>query len=190
MAKQAILMLGAPGSGKGTQAKNLIENYGFVQISTGEILRERSKVLDAFGKEIADLINQGTFVSDELISKMLTEHIQQSNAEKIIFDGFPRNEAQISIFEELLKTLQITDLIPIYLHVEESELIRRLLSRAEIEGRADDNEETITKRIQTYNTLTKPVVDYYAKKPNFVQVSGDDNPPEVVWAELKEKLNW
>ncbi|GHV24579.1 adenylate kinase [Bacteroidia bacterium] len=190
MAKQAILMLGAPGSGKGTQAKNLIEDYGFTQISTGEILRERVKTSDELGTKLQDLMNVGVLVPDELISAMLEEHIQTTQAEKIIFDGFPRNETQIAIFETLLQNLEITDLTPIYLHVEENELIRRLLSRAEIEGREDDDEETITKRIQTYNTLTKPVVDYYAKKPNFVQVSGDDNPPEVVWAELKEKLNW
>ncbi len=72
--------------------------------------------------------------------------------------------------------------------MEEKELIRRLLNRATIEGRADDNEETITKRIQTYNGVTKPVVDYYAKSPKFIQVSGDDQPAEVVWEELKKKL--
>jgi adenylate kinase len=188
MAKQVVLMLGAPGSGKGTQAKNLIENYGFIQISTGEILRERVKTPDELGTQLQDLMNAGALVPDELISSMLQEHILKTSAEKIIFDGFPRNEAQIAIFEDLLKNLEINDLTPIYLHVEESELIRRLLSRAEIEGRADDNQETITKRIQTYNAQTKPVVDYYAQRPNFIQVSGDHNPPEVVWEELKGKL--
>jgi adenylate kinase len=189
MTKQVILMLGAPGSGKGTQAKNLMENYGFIQVSTGELFRARVQQADELGKKIADLMNAGVLVSDELTAQLLEEHIRSVTAEKILFDGFPRNEAQTVIFEELLKKLEITDLTPIYLHVEEEELVRRLLNRATIEGRADDNEETITKRIQTYNTMTKPVVDHYAQHPNFIQVSGDHNPPEAVWAELKEKLD-
>jgi len=133
-------------------------------------------------------MNTGQFVSDELISQMLEEHITDLQVDKILFDGFPRNEAQIQIFEELLKKLGIEDLIPIYLYVEEKELIRRLLNRAIIEGRADDNEETITKRIQTYHKVTKPVVEHYAKSPKFIQVSGDGQPAEVVWEELKKKL--
>jgi adenylate kinase len=182
-------MLGAPGSGKGTQAKNLMNEYGFIQVSTGELLRERVKTPDELGKKLTEIMNAGALVPDELIASMLEEHLQNLNAEKLIFDGFPRNEAQSVMFDTLLQKLGITDLTPIYLHVEEKELIRRLLSRATIEGRADDNEETITKRIQTYNTLTQPVVDHYAQHPNFIQVSGDDQPAEVVWAELKEKLN-
>lgn len=190
MAKQAILMLGAPGSGKGTQAKNLEKEYGFVQISTGELLRERVKVLDELGKQISDFMNVGAFVPDELISKMLVEHIRSAAMDKILFDGFPRNETQIQIFEKLLQELGIEELTPIYLHVEEEELIRRLLKRAEIEGRADDTEGTIGKRIKTYNTLTHPVVDHYATYPNFIQVSGDDQPAEVVWEELKGRLSF
>ena len=190
MAKQAILMLGAPGSGKGTQAKNLVENYGFVQVSTGEIFRERVQQADELGTKISECMNAGVLVPDELTAQMLEEHIRSINAEKILFDGFPRNEVQVAVFEELLKKLEIEDLTPIYLHVEESELIRRLLSRAVIEGRADDNEETITKRIQTYNSVTQPVVDHYAQSPKFIKVIGDDNPPETVWEDLKSKLPW
>lgn len=183
-------MLGAPGSGKGTQAKNLMDTYGFLPISTGELFRARVQQADELGRKIADYMNRGVLVPDELTAQMLEDHIRTLQADKILFDGFPRNEVQLAVFEDLLAKLDIVDLTPIYLHVEESELIRRLLNREEIEGRADDNEETITKRIQTYTTLTKPVVEYYATKPNFVQVDGDDTPPEVVWAELKKKLNW
>jgi adenylate kinase len=189
MTKQVILMLGAPGSGKGTQAKNLINEYGFTQISTGELLRERVKITDELGKKLAEIMNAGAFVPDGLIASMLKEHLQKLNAEKLIFDGFPRNEAQSTTFDALLQNLGITDVTPIYLHVKEEELIRRLLNRATIEGRADDNAETITKRIKTYNELTQPVVDHYAQHPNFIQViSGDDQPAEVVWEELKNKL--
>ena len=130
-------------------------------------------------------MNAGVLVPDELTAQMLEEYIRSINADKILFDGFPRNEVQVAVFEELLKKLEIDDLTPIYLHVEESELIRRLLNRATIEGRADDNEETITKRIQTYNAVTKPVVDHYTKSPNFIKVVGNENPPEVVWEDLK-----
>lgn len=164
--------------------------YGFVQISTGELLRERVQQTDELGMKLTEIMNSGGLVSDDLISQMLEEHIKSMEADKILFDGFPRNAVQLTIFEELLKKLGIEDLTPIYLYVEESELIRRLLSRAVIEGRADDNEETITKRIKTYNEVTKPVVDHYSKSPKFVQVSGDDQPAEVVWEELKKKLNW
>ncbi|MDR0650835.1 MAG: adenylate kinase [Candidatus Peribacteria bacterium] len=189
MAKQVIAMFGAPGSGKGTQAKNLMSEYGFTQVSTGELLRERVKISDALGKQLFEVMNAGGLVPDDLISQMLEEHLKQLDAEKLIFDGFPRNEAQSGVFDILLQKLGITDLTPIYLHVEEQELIRRLLNRATIEGRADDNKETITKRIQTYNEVTKPVVEHYRKNPNFVEVSGDDQPAEVVWEELKKKLN-
>jgi adenylate kinase len=189
MSKQVILMLGAPGSGKGTQAKNLMNEYGFIQISTGELLRERVKITDELGKRLVEIMNAGALVPDELMSSMLEEHLQKLDADKLIFDGFPRNAAQTAIFDTLLQKLGITDLIPIYLHVQEKELIRRLLNRATIEGRADDNETTITKRIKTYNELTQSVVDHYAQRPNFIQVSGDDQPAEVVWEELKKKLN-
>jgi adenylate kinase len=127
-------------------------------------------------------------VPDEVTASLLEEHILHLQTDKILFDGFPRNEAQISIFEELLKKLGIESLIPIYLYVDEQELIRRLLSRAKIEGRTDDNEETITKRIQTYHEMTKPVVEHYAQSPNFIQISGDDQPAEVVWEALKKEL--
>jgi len=190
MPKQAILMLGAPGSGKGTQAKNLMDTYGFIQVSTGELFRARVQQGDELGKKISDCMNAGVLVPDALTSQMLEEYINSLQTDKILFDGFPRNEAQLAVFEELLKKLGIEELTPIYLHVEETELVRRLLSRATIEGRADDNEETITKRIKMYHEVTKPIVDYYAKSPKFVQVSGDDQPPEVVWEELKKKLNW
>jgi adenylate kinase len=190
MAKQAILMLGAPGSGKGTQAKNLMDTYGFIQVSTGELFRARIQQADELGTKISEIMNAGQLVPDALTAQMLKEHIQSLHADKILFDGFPRNEVQLAVFEDLLKELGIEDLTPIYLHVEEAELVRRLLNRATIEGRADDNEETITKRIKTYNEVTKPVVDYYMKSPKFVQVEGDHNPPEIVWEELKKKLDW
>jgi adenylate kinase len=165
-----------------------MNEYGFIQVSTGELLRERVKIPDELGKKLTEMMNAGVLVPDELIASMLEEHLQKVNAEKLLFDGFPRNEVQSDMFDTLLQKLGITDLIPIYLHVEEKELIRRLLNRATIEGRADDNEETITKRIQTYNTLTQPVVDHYAQHSNFIQISGDDQPADVVWEILKNKL--
>ena len=188
MAKQAILILGAPGSWKGTQAKNIVDRYGFVQISTGELLRERRKVDDELWNIIAKIQDEGGLVSDEVTASILEEHITHLQAGKILFDGFPRNEAQIQIFEELLNRLGIEKLIPIYLYVEEEELIRRLLNRAKIEGRKDDNEETITTRIQTYNAVTQPVVEYYMKSSKFIQVDGNE-PIEVIWAALEEILD-
>lgn len=158
-----------------------------MQVSTGEIFRARVEQADELGKKIADLMNAGVLVPDELTAQMLEEHIRTLQTDKILFDGFPRNEAQLVVFEELLKKLEITDLIPIYLQVEESELIRRLLNRATIEGREDDNEATITKRIKTYNEMTKPIVEYYAKSPKFIEVKGDNQPADVVWEELKKK---
>ncbi|MDR0608209.1 MAG: adenylate kinase [Candidatus Peribacteria bacterium] len=190
MTKQAILLLGAPGSGKGTHAKNLMKEYGFMQVSTGELFRAKVQQADELGKKITDFMNAGVLVPDALTAQMLEEHIRTLHHDKILFDGFPRNKVQLVIFEELLRKLNIDDVIPIYLYVEEGELIRRLLNRAIIEGRADDNEETIAKRIQTYNAQTTPVVEYYATHPKFIQVNGDDQPPEVVWERLKGMLNW
>jgi adenylate kinase len=167
-----------------------MDAYGYIQISTGELLRERVKTPDELGKKLAEIMNAGALVPDELIVSMLEEQINKLNADNIIFDGFPRNEAQTVVFDTLLQKLGITKLIPIYLHVKEEELIRRLLNRAVLEGRSDDNEATITKRIQTFHTNTQPVIDHYAQHPNFIQVDGDDQPAEVVWEELKKKLNW
>jgi len=187
MAKQAILILGGQGSGKGTQAKNLEDQYGFVQISMGELLRERRKVDDAVGNMIANIQDAGGLVPDDVTASLLEEHILQLQADRILFDGFPRNGAQVVIFEELLQKLGIEVLIPIYLHVDEKELVKRLLNRATIEGRADDNEEAIAKRLQLYNEVTKPVIEHYAKSPNFIQVDGSES-IEVIWEGLKETL--
>ena len=168
-----IIIFGPPGAGKGTQAKNLVEKLNSFQVSTGEMLREEIKKDTEIGKKIISYMNDGKFVEDEIVNKLLEKVIFDSKKKnKLIFDGYPRTLNQAKNLEILLnKSNQKLDHI-FFLNVNKDAIIKRIEKRKILEKRSDDDANTILKRYDTYMEITKPVLDYYSKNPNFHEVDG------------------
>ena len=168
-----IIIFGPPGAGKGTQAKFLIKKLNSFQVSTGEMLREEIKNNTEIGKKIINNMNDGKFVEDEIVNKLLEKVIFDSKKKnKLIFDGYPRTLNQAKNLEILLnKSDQKLDYI-FFLNVNKDEIIKRIEKRKFLEKRSDDDAHTILKRYDTYMEITKPVLDYYSKNHNFNEVDG------------------
>ena len=168
-----LILFGPPGAGKGTQAKYLVKKLNSFQISTGEMLREEIKKDTEIGKKIINSMNDGKFVSDEIVNQLLEKIISDSvKMNKLIFDGYPRTINQAKNLENLLtKSSQKIDYI-FFLNVNKDEIIKRIEKRKILEKRSDDDGDTILKRYDTYMEITKPVLDYYSKNQNFHEVDG------------------
>ena len=166
-------MFGPPGAGKGTQAKYLVEKLNAFQISTGEILREEIKKNTEIGKKISYNMNDGKFVSDEIVNNLIKDivfDIKKKN--KLIFDGYPRSLTQAKNLNQLLdETKQKIDFI-FFLNVNKETILNRIKKRKVLENRSDDDSDTIIKRYDTYMETTKPVLDYYSKNQNFKEIDG------------------
>ena len=166
-------MFGPPGAGKGTQAKYLIKKLNAFQISTGEILREEIKKNTEIGKKISYDMNDGKFVSDEIVNNLIKNivfDIKKKN--RLIFDGYPRSLTQAKNLNQLLdETKQKIDFI-FFLNVNKETIINRIKKRKVLENRSDDDSDTIIKRYDTYMETTKPVLDYYSKNQNFKEIDG------------------
>ena len=168
-----IIIFGPPGAGKGTQAKNLVKKLNSFQVSTGDMLREEIKKDTDIGKKIINNMNEGKFVEDEIVNNLLQKIIFDSKKKnKLIFDGYPRTINQAKNLENLLnKSNQKIDYI-FFLNVNKDSIIKRIERRKVLEKRSDDDANTILKRYDTYMKITKPVLDYYSKNPNFHEVDG------------------
>ena len=168
-----IIIFGPPGAGKGTQAKFLVKKYNSLQISTGDILREEINKDTEIGKKIINNMNDGKFVDDEIVNKILEKIIfDKDNKNKLIFDGYPRTINQAKNLDNLLKKSdQKVDHI-FYLNVKKDSIIKRIEKRKILEKRSDDDSETILKRYDTYMEVTKPVLDYYSKNQRFHEIDG------------------
>ena len=168
-----IILFGPPGAGKGTQAKNLVKKLNNFQISTGDMLRDEIKKESEIGKKIINYMNEGKFVDDEIVNKLMKNVIfdpQKKN--KLIFDGYPRTINQAKNLENLLnKSDQKIDYV-FFLNVNKSTIINRIEKRKILEKRSDDDSDTILKRYDTYMEITKPVLDYYSKNQNFHEIDG------------------
>jgi adenylate kinase len=181
-----LIFLGPPGAGKGTQAKLLSEIYKIPHISTGDILREAKAKQTPLGQRAQKYLDEGLLVPDELILDLIGERLSQPDTQQgWILDGFPRNVHQASFLDELLQQLNIVPDYALYLEVPEEVLFPRLLARAEKEGRQDDNQETIRRRLQVYREQTVPVIDFYSQSSMLKSVDGDRSMEEVTGA-LKE----
>ena len=166
-------MFGPPGAGKGTQAKYLVKKLNNFQISTGEMLRDEINKDTEIGKKIINYMNEGKFVEDEIVNKLLEKIIfDPKKMNKLIFDGYPRTINQAKNLENLLKkSNQKIDHI-FFLNVKKDAIIQRIEKRKILEKRLDDDSNTILKRYDTYMEITKPVLDYYSKNKNFHEVDG------------------
>jgi adenylate kinase len=169
-----IVLFGPPGAGKGTQSERLIERYGLIHLSTGDIFRYHLKNETELGKLARTFMDQGHLVPDEVTIDMLkNEVLKQHDPKGFIFDGFPRTNPQADALDTLLKELNTSITVMLGLEVAEEELKARLTTRAISSGRADDADpEIITNRIAVYNRETAPVKDYYAAQHKYIAIDG------------------
>ena len=168
-----IIIFGPPGAGKGTQAKYLVKKLKSFQVSTGDMLREEIKKDTEIGKKIISNMNDGKFVDDDIVNKLLEKIIfNPEKQNRLIFDGYPRTINQAKNLDILLhKSNQKIDYI-FFLNVNKESIIKRIEKRKLLERRSDDDARTILKRYDTYMEVTKPVLDYYSKNKNFNEVDG------------------
>ena len=178
--KVNIIIFGPPGAGKGTQAKHLVKNLNSFQVSTGDMLREEINNNTEIGKKIVNNMNEGKFVDDSIVNKLLEKIIfNPKKMNKLIFDGYPRTINQAENLNNLLaKSNQKINFV-FFLNVEKETIIKRIKKRKILEKRLDDNTDTILKRYDTYMKITKPVLDYYLKNQNFYEVDGSMNKEKI-----------
>ena len=168
-----IILFGPPGAGKGTQAKHLVKKLDAFQVSTGDMLRDEIKKDTEIGKKIKNNMNDGKFVSDEIVNKLIENIVfDQKKSGRLIFDGYPRSLNQAKNLDLLLdNSNQKIDFI-FFLNVNKDTIIKRIEKRKTLENRSDDRLNTILRRYDTYMETTKPVLDFYNKNPNFYQIDG------------------
>jgi adenylate kinase len=199
-----LVLIGPPGSGKGTQAARLSRRYGIPHISTGDILRQAVRDNTPLGRQVAETIARGSLVSDELISDLVRHRLAQPDTRKgFLLDGFPRTVTQAQVLDELVGR---APLVVILLDVDDEEIVRRLSSRrickscnltqsvsdvasphgedcpycgGTLVRREDDDPDTIRHRLATYASLAGPVVDHYRRRPGFIAINGLQPPDEV-----------
>ena len=168
-----IVIFGAPGSGKGTQSERIVEKYGINHISTGDVLRAEIKNGTELGKTAKGYIDQGQLIPDELMIDILASVFDSFKDSKgVIFDGFPRTIPQAEALKVMLKERGQDISVMIDLDVPEDELMTRLIKRGKDSGRADDNEETIKKRLHVYHSQTSPLIDWYKNEKKYQHING------------------
>lgn len=173
MSAKRIVLLGAPGAGKGTQAALLVEKLEIPHISTGDMLRAAVAAETPVGLQAKAVMNAGKLVGDDIVIAIAEERLGQPDAARgFILDGFPRTLAQAEALDQLLGRLGVALDCCLALTADTEAVVARLLKRAELEGRADDNEETIRERMSVYEEQTAPLLAYYRDKGLLVEVSG------------------
>ncbi len=187
-----IVLFGPPGSGKGTQAQNLIEKFNLKQISTGDLFRYNIKNNTELGQLAKSYIDKGELVPDQVTIDMLTDELKKPcECKGFIFDGFPRTATQTQALEDIVKEVLNDDLdVCLSLIVEDKVLIKRLLKRGETSGRTDDsNQEIISNRIKEYYAKTAEVAELYKQQGKYVEVNGVgaiDEISEKLFAEVEK----
>ncbi len=168
-----IVLLGAPGSGKGTQAAILKDELGIPHISTGDLLRGAVKAGTELGKQAGAIMARGDLVSDDIMLGIIRDRLGEADVKDgFILDGYPRNLAQAKALDELLNEIDQPVEEAIQIDVDPDEVVARIAKRAEQEGRADDDSEAVRHRLTVYEEQTAPVVDYYAEQDKLSQVLG------------------
>jgi len=175
-----IVLLGPPGSGKGTQAKLLVKRLGLPHISTGALLRNAARRGTELGLLAKSIIDKGELVPDDIMSDMIEERLGREDvANGFILDGYPRNVAQAESLDIMLERLNQPADEAIHIDIDEEQIIKRIAQRAKEEGRADDTEETVRNRMRVYAEQTAPVADYYAERGLLTRVLGDGTKDEI-----------
>ena len=170
-----LILFGPPGSGKGTQSERLVDKYGLVHLSTGNLLREEIAQKTPLGIEAKSFMDKGQLVPDEVVIGMVDSYFDKhKEARGFLFDGFPRTVAQSIALDKLLELKRTEIAAVLALDVSEEELVKRLLNRGKTSGRSDDNnEQVIRKRLSVYNNETTPVAEHYKKARKFQTIKGE-----------------
>lgn len=175
-----LVLLGAPGSGKGTQASRLKEALGVPHISTGDLLRAEVAAGTPLGRQAGEVMARGDLVSDEILLGMLRDRLSREDARNgFILDGYPRNLAQAAALDALLRELGQAFDFAVQLAVDNEQIIARLAERAKIEGRADDTPESVRHRLKVYDEKTAPVIEFYRQHGQLTVVDGVGSLDEV-----------
>ena len=175
-----IVLLGPPGSGKGTQATLLVKQLGVPHISTGALLRDAAQRGTDLGLQAKALSDKGNLVPDDVMAGMLEERLGHKDVSSgFILDGYPRNLAQAESLTTLLERLDQPVEEAILIDIEAHHILKRIAKRAQEEGRADDTEETVRNRLRVYAKQTAPVADYYAERGLLTRVLGDGGIDEI-----------
>ena len=184
-----IVIFGAPGSGKGTQSERIVEKYGINHISTGDVLRAEIKNGTELGKTAKGYIDQGQLIPDELMIDILASVFDSFKDSKgVIFDGFPRTIAQAEALKKMLAERGQDVSVMVDLEVPEDELMVRMIKRGKDSGRADDNKETIKKRLHVYHSQTAPLIDWYKNEKKYQHINGLGT-MEGIFAEICEAID-
>jgi adenylate kinase len=183
-----ILLLGPQGSGKGTQAKRISEEYGLAHIATGDMLRQAIASETPLGLEVKPIVERGDLVPDDLMIKLIRERLEDEDTrEGFILDGFPRTMAQAQALDAMLSEIGRDLDIVFSLQVDDATALERLQKRAVEEGRKDDKPEAIARRLADYHEKTKPLIGYYRLRGNLVGIHGE-KPIDQVFGEIQEAL--
>ena len=171
-----VFVVGGPGCGKGTQCKKLISKYGYVSFSTGDLMRKYVEEKKEGWEDLKKTMDEGQLVSSQTLMKILKEYLVTSKNKKILVDGYPRNQENIDEWEKQMKN-EVNVKAALYFELSNEEMKKRILGRKE--GRSDDNEATIAKRLETFEKQTKPIVSYFEKKNILIKIDGSKSVDEV-----------
>ncbi len=174
-----IILLGPPGCGKGTQSKILVEEKGFLQLSTGDLLRKTAVSNTVSGREINEIMKKGELVSDNIVITMILEEIDKKSTKDFIFDGFPRNLHQAEklddAFEKKEIILDYVIFLDVQLNILQERIEKRIKEAGNINARHDDNIKTLSKRVETYKNMTLPLLKYYNNQNKLTKINGMDS---------------
>jgi adenylate kinase len=184
-----ILLLGPQGAGKGTQARRIAAEYGIPHIATGDMLRAAISDGTPLGKEVESVVNAGELVSDELMIALIRERLAQEDTRSgFILDGFPRTTAQAEALDQLLSEIGRSFSVVFAMLIPDAVAFERLRLRVQLEGRADDTDEAIRRRLENYHRETEPLIEHYRARGNLVPIHGNRSEGEV-FAEIQRALD-
>jgi adenylate kinase len=183
-----VLLLGPQGAGKGTQAKRISAEYGIPHIASGEILRAEMDAGTELGGRVKDVYDRGDLVSDDLMIELIRNRLEQPDTEAgFVLDGFPRTTVQAEALDTMFNDIGRNFSVAFALQIPDEVAFDRLRRRAEVEGRADDTDEAIQRRLDNYHRETEPLIEYYRIRGNLVPIHGNRSENEV-FAEIQRAL--
>ncbi len=183
-----ILFLGPQGAGKGTQAKRVAREYAIPHIASGEILRSEMEAGKELGRRVKDIYDRGDLVSDDLMIELIRTRLEQPDTEAgFVLDGFPRTTVQAAALDEMFSEIGRNFSVVFALQIPDKVAFERLRRRSDLEGRADDTDEAIQRRLDNYHRETEPLIEYYRVRGNLVPIHGDRSENEV-FAQIQSAL--